>query len=342
MYNIPQTTGTYISRKVIEDLAELPTIVGLKDSSGNLPYTLEVLEKVRDKINVVIGHDEIVLPALAAGCSGMILASAQIFPEIWRRIYEAVVDKNDLVTARELQFQVQKLTRIFCRLGGPVPIKIALNLLGIKVGVTRAPLKVGGTLIHEDREEIRLELEKLGKLPVQNIDFELSSDQPLETRFEVIGLKPKEILTGQIRLGTGAAGEPNSPEAVRLDLVLGKKTTRLGEVFAEQLTHPRHGYEALTTIMEPNLTVRPSTLIVPQVALKNLRQANMIYGPTQAAVGKAVVDCIACGLITPDMVEDYVIIVSVFVHPQAIDRHLLYKNVYDAMVHALEEALKNI
>ncbi|MBS7636560.1 dihydrodipicolinate synthase family protein [Candidatus Bathyarchaeota archaeon] len=68
---------------MVEDLAQIPNIVGLKDSSGQLGYILAVLEKVRDKISVLCGHDEVVIAALAAGCSGAILASANVIPDIW-------------------------------------------------------------------------------------------------------------------------------------------------------------------------------------------------------------------------------------------------------------------
>ncbi|MDH5702502.1 MAG: dihydrodipicolinate synthase family protein, partial [Candidatus Bathyarchaeota archaeon] len=62
LYNIPQCTGVWLTWQMVEDLAEIPNIVGLKDSSGELKYILAVLEKVRDKINVMCGYDEVVLP----------------------------------------------------------------------------------------------------------------------------------------------------------------------------------------------------------------------------------------------------------------------------------------
>ena len=162
LYNIPQTVDAPLPRPVIEDLATIDNIIAVKDSSGNLTYTMELLEFVGDQLDIVIGHDEVVLPALAGGCSGMILASAQVFPEHWQKVLQAVA-ANDLAQARTVQRQVQKLARIFCRYGGPVPVKAALNMMGIAVGTSRKPLKIGGVLSNEDREEIRIELIKLEK-----------------------------------------------------------------------------------------------------------------------------------------------------------------------------------
>ncbi|NIN68147.1 MAG: bifunctional formaldehyde-activating protein/3-hexulose-6-phosphate synthase, partial [Anaerolineae bacterium] len=82
----------------------------------------------------------------------------------------------------------------------------------------------------------------------------------------------------------------------------------VGEAYARQLTHPRHGHEALTTIAEPNLTVKPSTLILPTIELKNLRQASMVYGPTQAAVAKAILDNIEREIIPAEALDTQVMI----------------------------------
>jgi len=332
MYNIPQTAGRYIPRRVVEDLARMDNIVGLKDSSGDLPYTLEILEKVEGRIDVVIGHDEVVLPALASGCSGMILASAQIFPDIWQQLY-AAVKRGDLQKAKELQMKVQKLTRIFCRLGGPVPIKAALRMMGLKVGKTRAPLRIGGALVHEDREEIRLELEKIGKIQPKRFEVE-EVDLPLERRFEDIGIPEEAVKSEGLRLGCSTAG--SGAERVRIDLIVGSKRSSVGKAFAVQLTHPRHGYEALTVILEPNLTVRPSSLIVPTVMLRNLRQANMIYGPSQSAVARAIADNLEAGMIPEEAVNELLMIFKVFVHPDALDRQVLYENNYVAANEAIQ------
>jgi 4-hydroxy-tetrahydrodipicolinate synthase len=334
LYNIPQVVDAYLPRTVIEDLADIPNIVALKDSSGDLTYTMEVLEMTQGRLDVLIGHDEVVLPALAGGCRGMILASAQVFPEIWQQVY-AAVQQGDLETARNLQFSVQKLARIFCRHGGGVAVKSALNMMGVKVGRPRRPLKsVGGALIHEVRAEIQLELEKLGKIGTRGVTLG-QSESPLAERFTALGLTADVLSSVGARLGAGVAGD--GVERVLIDLVAGPKEGPVGEAYALQLTYPRHGYEALTTIIEPALTVRPAALVVPAVELKNLRQANMIYGPTQSAVGRAIVDGLAAGFITPEMWDSEVMLVQVTVHPQALDRHKLYWNVHQAM----DDALKN-
>ncbi|MCS7179401.1 MAG: dihydrodipicolinate synthase family protein [Anaerolineae bacterium] len=335
LYNIPQVVDAVLPRNVVEDLADLPTVVGLKDSSGDLTYTLEILEYAGDRIDVLVGHDEVVIAALAAGVSGMILASAQVYPEIWREVYR-LVREGRLEEARALQRQVQKLSRIFCRHGGGVAVKAALNMIGIPVGPPRRPLKsTGGALIHETRAEIQLELEKLGKIPVAEEPFEYPGG-PLEGRFRDLELTPEDIRTYGLRVGTGTAGE--GVNRVQLDLVAGRKETPLGDAYALQLTYPLHGREALTTILEPGLTVRPATLLLPTLPQKNLRQANMIYGPTQAALARAVVDALEAGIIPASAADEEVMIVLATVHPKALDRHALYGSVYEAARAAIAQA----
>ncbi len=335
LYNIPQTTDAYLPRRVIEDLADIPNIVGLKDSSGNLAYMMEILEYCGDRIQVLVGHDEIVVGALAAGASGMILASANVYPEIWQEIFKAVRE-GDLIKARELQFRVQKLSRIFTRYGGAVAVKAALNMMGFDVGNPRLPLKgVGGALVHEDRAEIRLELEKLGKIMPEEVVFH-DSAVPLKERFREIGISPEDIEREGLRVGVGEAGE--KLEKAKVELVAGNRNGVLGEAYAYQLTYPLPYREALTAILEPNLTVRPPTLIVPTVELRNLRQANMVYGPTQAAVAKAVADSLEEGVIPREAVDSELIIALVTINPQVLDRHKLYHSVYKAAKEAIKMA----
>jgi len=335
LYNIPQVMDRYLPRTVVEDLADLPNVVGLKDSSGNLTYTMELLEYAGDRIDFFVGHDEVVLPALAGGVSGVILASAQVYPEVWQEVIR-LTGEGKLAEARALQRSVQKLSRIFCRHGGGVAVKAALKLMGWDMGPPRKPLKaVGGALIHETRSEIQLELEKLGKVAVEEAAFQYP-DGPLEERFGDLEIAPGTIAAHGLRVGSGTAGE--GLNKVQIDLIAGGKGTPLGDAYALQLTYPLHRREALTTILEPALTVRPATLLLPTLPQKNLRQANMIYGPTQSALARAIVDALERGHIPSTAVDDEVMIALVTVHPRALDRHVLYQSVLSASAQALEQA----
>jgi 4-hydroxy-tetrahydrodipicolinate synthase len=335
LYNIPQCTGVDLPWQMVEDLAQIPNIVGVKDSSGQLKFILAVLEKVRDKINVLCGHDEVVVAALAAGCSGAILASANVIPDAWIQIYNHV-KKGELQQARELQYKVQKIARIIAG-SGAVGAKEALNMMKIKVGPLRKPLSVGGELTYESREELRLDLEKIGKIQPKAISFEMA-EKPIEERFAAIDIAPETIKSYSLRVGEALAGQ--GAEVAHIDLLIGTKDGPVAQAFANAKAAPKSGHEPLLAILEPNLSVKPVTLIVPTVTITSMRQASMVFGPAQTAVAKAVVDSVADGTISKDAADDLVIIANVFVHPTAVDRQRVYINNYKAMRHAIRKTME--
>jgi 4-hydroxy-tetrahydrodipicolinate synthase len=335
LYNIPQCTGLPLPWQMVEDLAQIPNVVGVKDSSGQLSFILAVLEKVRDKINVLCGHDEVVVAALAAGCSGAILASANVIPDIWIQVYDHI-KKGELQKARELQYKVQKIARIIAG-SGAVGTKAALNMMKIKVGPVRMPLSIGGELTYESKEELRLDLEKIGKIEAKPITFEIEEKQ-IEERFKAIDITPEIIKDFGLKVGEALAGQ--GAEVAHIDLMIGKKGGPLGEAFAKAKATPTAGHEPLLALLEPNLAVKPVTLIVPTVTITSMRQASMVYGPAQTAVAKAVVDSVADGTVPKEAADDLIIIANVFVHPTAVDRQRVYINNYKAMRHAIRKTIE--
>ncbi|UCH31222.1 MAG: 4-hydroxy-tetrahydrodipicolinate synthase [Candidatus Bathyarchaeota archaeon] len=335
LYNIPQCTGLSMPWQMVEDLAQIPNIIGLKDSSGQLNFILAVLEKVRDKINVMCGHDEIVVAALAAGASGAILASANFIPDVWIKIYNNI-QNGDLQKARELQYKVQKIARITAS-SGAVGAKEALNMMGIKVGHVRQPLSIGGELTYEAREELRLDLEKIGKIEPKPVRFELEKKILVE-RFKAVHVTPEIIQGFDLRVGEALAG--SGAEVAHIDLMIGLKAGPVGKAYAQAKANPTPGHEPLVAILEPNVLVKPVTLMVPTVLIKNMRQASLVYGPAQAGVAKAVADSLADDSIPKKLAEDLVIIANVFVHPSAVNRQRVYINNYKAMRHAIRRTIE--
>jgi len=336
LYNIPQCTGLSLPWQMVEDLAQIENIVGVKDSSGQLSFILAVLEKVRDKINVLCGHDEVVLAGLAAGCSGAILASANVIPDVWIQIYNHV-KKGELQMARELQYKVQKIARIIAG-SGAVGTKEALRMMKIKVGPVREPLSLGGELTYESKEELRLDLEKIGKVEPKKVTFEIS-EKPLEERFMTIDVAPATIRESKLLVGEALAGQ--GAEVAHIDLLIGARDGPVAEAFTKAKATPTPGHEPLLAILEPNLAIKPVTLIVPTVTITGMRQAAMVYGPAQTAVAKAVVDSVGDGILPKGAIEEFIIIANVFVHPTAVDRQRVYINNYKAMRHALRKAIEN-
>ncbi len=335
LYNIPPTTNQYIPWQVVEDLAEVSNIVALKDSSGDLKYLMSVLEKVHDKIDIVCGWDEVVLPALAAGANGMILASANVIAPQWLDIYRKMKD-GKIEEARIAMRKIQKFTRHIVATGAQGP-KVCLNFMGLKVGNTRRPIILGDTVSYELREEFRIELENLGLVEKKPITFRVLPEEPLLQRFYNVGLTPEIIEQFTLRTGE-ALVDPDSTEVAHIDLIMGNIDGPVGKAYAEVLVRPTAEREATQAILEPNLAVKPPTLVVPTVPVKGMREASMVYGPGQAAVAKAVAKSVEDGILPPT--DQLVLIAKVFVHPSSTDRQRVFINNYKAMRHAIRKAME--
>jgi len=140
-------------------------------------------------------------------------------------------------------------------------------------------------------------------------------------------------------IGEALMGEGN--EVAHIDLIIGDKGGPVGEAFANSLSNLSAGHTPLLAVIRPNLPPKPHTLLVPKVTVKNLEQAGKVFGPAQAAVAKAVADAVEEGVIPKDKVDEWLIICSVFVHPEAGDYRKIYHYNYGATKLALKRALAN-
>jgi len=139
-------------------------------------------------------------------------------------------------------------------------------------------------------------------------------------------------LVGEALIGDGA-------EIAHIDLLMGDKEGPIGTAFANAISQLSAGHTPLLAVIRPNLLTKPVTLVIPKVTLKDMAQVNEMFGPVQAAVAKAVADCVEEGLFTSIDLEKVAILASVFVHPEAKDYNRLYRYNYGAMKLALNRAL---
>ena len=123
-------------------------------------------------------------------------------------------------------------------------------------------------------------------------------------------------------IGEALQGKGN--ELAHVDLMIGDKDGPVGHAFANGMTQLSQGHTPLLALIKPNLSPHPRTLIVPKVTIENLEQAGKIFGPAQMAVAKAVADAAAEGDIPKAKLFDYVVVVSVYIHPKAIDESKIY------------------
>lgn len=160
LYNNPATCGGLsIEPDTVAKLAELPNVIGIKDSSGDLQNTIEIIRCTpRNTFSVLNGRDTLILAALSFGAQGAIPASCNIAPDLCVGIYETFT-KGDVNAAKEFQSRLHPI-RMAMTLGtGNGAIKEAMALLGRPAGPNRSPI---APLSEEKRQKLCLILEKAG------------------------------------------------------------------------------------------------------------------------------------------------------------------------------------
>ena len=140
-------------------------------------------------------------------------------------------------------------------------------------------------------------------------------------------------------IGEALTGEGN--EVAHIDLLIGDKAGPVGTAFANALANQSHGHTNLLAIVAPNLLCKPATVLITKVTIKGLGQAAQMFGPAQAAVGRAVADSVAAGVIPKDQADNLVMVCGVFIHPEAKDNNKIYQYNYDATKMAIKNAMKN-
>lgn len=140
-------------------------------------------------------------------------------------------------------------------------------------------------------------------------------------------------------IGEALCGDGN--EVAHIDLLIGSKDGPVGTAFASALATQSKGHTNLLAVLEPNLAVKPATVMVTKFTMDGINQAIQMFGPAQAAVAKAVADAVAEGTIPEDQCEDLVIVCGVFIHKAAEDNKKIYDYNYEATKLSIERAMKS-
>ncbi len=140
LYNVPGRTGCNITPQTVATLVNnVDNIVGIKEASGNIAQVAEVMQLTGGKIDLYSGCDEMVVPIMSLGGIGVISVLSNIAP---RETHDMVMKylEGDVAGSRELQLKYLPLINaLFCEVN-PIPVKKAVNLMGMNVGHLRMPL----------------------------------------------------------------------------------------------------------------------------------------------------------------------------------------------------------
>jgi len=162
LYNNPATCGgVKIDVDTLARLAEIPNIVAIKDSSGDLQNTAEYIRVVPDRFSVMMGRDTLVFYGLIAGARGAVPATGNIAPALLAEIYNRY-RAGDLEGAKAAQNRLSPLRLALGLCTAPGAVKAALRLLGMPIGPCRSPVS---DLPPEKEPQMRAALRTAGLLP---------------------------------------------------------------------------------------------------------------------------------------------------------------------------------
>lgn len=162
LYNVPGRTGCKISPEVVRRLSKHPNVMGIKEASGDMGYAMKIARYLSDDFVMYCGNDDITIPLMSVGASGVISVWANIMP---RETHDMVIDwlegRHDKAVAAQLKY-LDLINALFMEVN-PIPVKEAMNLMGLKAGHYRMPLY---PMAAENRAKL-IKIMRAAGLPVQ-------------------------------------------------------------------------------------------------------------------------------------------------------------------------------
>ncbi|MEG2377981.1 MAG: dihydrodipicolinate synthase family protein, partial [Clostridia bacterium] len=139
LYNVPSRTGLSFTAKTYKELSKHPNINGVKEASGNFTLMAETLHLCGDALNMWSGNDDQTVPMLALGAKGVISVAANIVPgvmaEICKLFFAGEVAKSNALALKYFDL----MNKLFIEVN-PIPVKKAMQLMGLDSGILRLPL----------------------------------------------------------------------------------------------------------------------------------------------------------------------------------------------------------
>ncbi|MCD8219377.1 MAG: 4-hydroxy-tetrahydrodipicolinate synthase [Ruminococcus sp.] len=139
LYNIPSRTGVGFEIGTIAALAEHKNIVAVKEASGNIGYTAKLAATCGDLVDIYSGNDDMIVPVMSLGGKGVISVLSNVLPKETHQMTQYCLN-NDFASATKLQLQYLRLINDLFMEVNPIPVKEAMNQMGLPAGPCRMPL----------------------------------------------------------------------------------------------------------------------------------------------------------------------------------------------------------
>lgn len=157
LYNIPGRTGQNLLPETVARLAEIPSIVAIKEASGNLDQVSQVRRLTPSDFYIYSGDDSLTLPMLAVGSQGVVSVASHLVGESLQEMIQAF-EQGKVQAATQIHLKLFPLFKALFVSTNPIPIKAALRLQGWQVGSTRLPLAEESSTLEQTLEVILTDL----------------------------------------------------------------------------------------------------------------------------------------------------------------------------------------
>jgi 4-hydroxy-tetrahydrodipicolinate synthase len=159
IYNIPSASGIRMSAEQIAELAAIPGVDFIKDSSGDAVLLTQLLQDYSDRFGIFNGLDSLTFYALAAGARGSVWGAANFIPDLAVELYRVLVLEKDLEAARSVWARIWPICHVLDTNHYASAVKTACELLGIPAGPPRAPVR---RLANDARRQLEVALANAG------------------------------------------------------------------------------------------------------------------------------------------------------------------------------------
>ncbi len=139
IYNVPSRTGLNIAPVTLCELSKISNIAAVKEASGNISQIAEIAHLCGDRLDIYSGNDDQIVPLMSLGAKGVISVLANVVPKETHELCQAF-SEGDLNKALKLQLDMLPLINALFIETNPIPVKEAMNLMGMNVGNLRLPL----------------------------------------------------------------------------------------------------------------------------------------------------------------------------------------------------------
>ena len=142
LYNVPGRTGCKLEPETVAKLAEIPSIIGIKEATGDLDQASQIRALTPAEFAIYSGDDSLTLPLMAVGAKGVVSVASHLVGNQLQTMMQSFAAGN-VQEALRIHIQLFPLFKALFLTSNPIPLKVALRLLGLDTGVVRSPLVSG-------------------------------------------------------------------------------------------------------------------------------------------------------------------------------------------------------